>query len=104
MHERTKLRLRRLIRPRTLPSWAIVLWGAVNFFSNVQFVLNLFGRTWPHIVLLGGKVQGALLMLLGFAWLGALVLRPERRLAAADLRLLSAKKLRNYTVDLTQQL
>jgi hypothetical protein len=104
MHERTKLRLRRLIKPRAVPPWAIALWGAVNFSSNVQFVLNLFGRTWPHIILLGGKVQGALLMLLGFAWLGALVMRPEKRLAVADLRLLGANKLRNYTVDLTEQL
>jgi hypothetical protein len=82
----------------------IVIWGFVNFSSNVQFVLSVFGKTWPYIVLMGGKAQGGFLMLLGFAWLRMLVLRPEKRLAASDLRSLSSKRLRNYTVDLTQQL
>lgn len=104
MNERARTRLRGLSRLWAVPPWLLVAWGMVSFAGNIQFLIGAYSWTVPRITGLSGPVQGGLMTLVGFAWLGYLVLHPEKRLAAADLRQLNAKRLRNYTVDLTQKL
>lgn len=112
MLDRIKKRYNRIRSKRGFLAGVLAVWPViielVGFWETSEFIVGkvrLYAPlAAPIVAFLLSRAGTLVIMFIGLVWLAVLIVKPEKRLAAEDLRRLDAKQLRTYTAQLTQNL